>query len=52
MTTPMIASPHDPRRVRVLRGQRTNLRTFIKSYHDLMGAIRDVVLPDPDVRAG
>lgn len=26
------------------------LRTFVKSYHDLMGAIRDVVLPDPDVR--
>jgi transaldolase len=28
------------------------LRTFIKSYHDLQGAIRDVVLPDPDVRPG
>jgi transaldolase len=26
------------------------LRTFIKSYHDLMGAIRDLVLPDPDLR--
>jgi transaldolase len=26
------------------------LRTFIKSYHDLMGAIRDLVLPDPDIR--
>jgi transaldolase len=26
------------------------LRTFIKSYHDLQGAIRDLVLPDPDVR--
>lgn len=26
------------------------LRSFIKSYHDLMGAIRDLVLPDPDVR--
>ena len=26
------------------------LRGFIKSYHDLVGAIRDVVLPDPDVR--
>ena len=25
------------------------LRGFIKSYHDLIGAIRDVVLPDPDV---
>ena len=25
------------------------LRGFIKSYHDLLGAIRDVVLPDPDV---
>jgi transaldolase len=25
------------------------LRGFIKSYHDLVGAIRDVVLPDPDV---
>ena len=24
------------------------LRGFIKSYHDLVGAIRDVVLPDPD----
>jgi transaldolase len=28
------------------------LRTFVKSYHDLQGAIRDLVLPDPDVRAG
>ena len=26
------------------------LRAFVKSYHDLMGAIRDVVLPDPDLR--
>jgi transaldolase len=26
------------------------LRGFIRSYHDLIGAIRDVVLPDPDVR--
>ncbi len=26
------------------------LRGFIKSYHDLVAAIRDVVLPDPDVR--
>jgi transaldolase len=27
------------------------LRAFIKSYHDLQGAIRDVYLPDPDVIA-
>lgn len=26
------------------------LRAFIKSYHDLQGAIRDLILPDPDVR--
>jgi transaldolase len=26
------------------------LRSFIKSYHDLQGAIRDLVLPDPDLR--
>jgi transaldolase len=26
------------------------LRGFIKSYHDLIGAIRDIVLPNPDVR--
>ncbi|HEY8168917.1 MAG TPA: transaldolase family protein [Candidatus Limnocylindrales bacterium] len=26
------------------------LRTFIRSYHDLIGAVRDIVLPDPDVR--
>jgi transaldolase len=26
------------------------LRGFIKSYHDLVGAIRDIILPDPDVR--
>jgi transaldolase len=26
------------------------LRTFIRSYHDLIGAIRDIVLPDPDLR--
>lgn len=27
------------------------LRTFIKSYHDLTGAIRDIALPDPDLRS-
>jgi transaldolase len=26
------------------------LRGFIKSYHDLIGAVRDIVLPNPDVR--
>jgi transaldolase len=26
------------------------LRSFVKSYHDLQAAIRDLVLPDPDVR--
>jgi transaldolase len=26
------------------------LRAFIKSYHDLQGAIRDVYLPDPDIK--
>jgi transaldolase len=26
------------------------LRGFIASYHDLIGAVRDVVLPNPDVR--
>jgi transaldolase len=26
------------------------LRGFIKSYHDLLGAVRDIVLPDPDGR--
>lgn len=25
------------------------LRAFVKSYHDLTGAIRDLVLPDPDI---
>jgi transaldolase len=28
------------------------LRGFIKSYHDLIGAVRDIVLPDPDARPG
>lgn len=28
------------------------LRSFIGSYHDLMGAIRDVMLPNPDSRPG
>ncbi len=28
------------------------LRGFVKSYHDLMGSIRDIVLPDPDKRTG
>jgi transaldolase len=28
------------------------LRGFIQSYHDLVGAIRNVVLPDPDTRPG
>jgi transaldolase len=27
------------------------LRGFIASYHDLVGAIRDIVLADPDIRA-
>lgn len=26
------------------------LRSFIASYHDLIGAVRDIVLPNPDVR--
>jgi transaldolase len=26
------------------------LRAFIASYHDLMGAIREVVMPNPDVK--
>jgi transaldolase len=26
------------------------LRAFIRSYHDLQAAVRDIVLPDPDVR--
>ncbi len=28
------------------------LRGFIASYHDLLGAVRDIVLPNPDVRPG
>jgi len=28
------------------------LRTFIASYHDLQAAIRDLVLPNPDLRVG
>jgi transaldolase len=28
------------------------LRTFIQSYHDLQAAIRDLVLPNPDIKAG
>jgi transaldolase len=28
------------------------LRSFIVSYHDLIGAVRDIVLPNPDLRAG
>lgn len=28
------------------------LRTFIAAYHDLLAAVREVVLPNPDVRAG
>ena len=26
------------------------LRAFIASYHELMSAVRDVMLPNPDVR--
>ena len=26
------------------------LRTFIGSYHDLVGAVRDIVLPNPDAK--
>jgi transaldolase len=28
------------------------LRSFIASYHDLIGVVRDLVLPNPDVKAG
>jgi transaldolase len=28
------------------------LRSFIKAYHDLQGSIRDLVLPDPDIKVG
>ena len=28
------------------------LRGFVASYHDLMGVVRDIVLPNPDVKAG
>ena len=28
------------------------LRTFIAGYHDLQAAVRDVILPNPDIRAG
>ena len=28
------------------------LRGFVASYHDLLGLVRDIVLPNPDVRAG
>lgn len=28
------------------------LRTFIASYHDLVGQVRDLMLPDPDLAAG
>jgi transaldolase len=28
------------------------LRSFVSSYHDLQGAVRDIVLPNPDVGAG
>jgi transaldolase len=27
------------------------LRAFVKAYHDLIGVIREIVLPNPDVRA-
>jgi hypothetical protein len=28
------------------------LRAFIGSYHDLLATVRDIVLPNPDLRAG
>ena len=28
------------------------LRSFIEAYHALQGTIRDLVLPNPDVRPG
>ena len=28
------------------------LRGFIASYHDLVGAVRDVLLPNPDIARG
>ena len=28
------------------------LRSFVASYHDLIGVVRDIVLPNPDVKAG
>jgi transaldolase len=27
------------------------LRTFVSGYHDLQAAVRDIVLPDPEVRS-
>ena len=30
---------------------RRTLRTFTKAYHDLIAAVRDVLLPDPDIAA-
>jgi transaldolase len=30
---------------------RRTLRAFTRSYHDLVAAVRDVMLPDPDARA-
>jgi len=26
------------------------LRTFISAYHELLGVVRDMMLPDPDVK--
>ena len=28
------------------------LRSFVASYHDLVGVVRDIVLPNPDAKAG
>ena len=34
-----------------VHGDRLTLRGFIGSYHDLVAAVRDVMLPSPDTRA-
>lgn len=38
----------EPREFEAYGASARTLRGFIRSYHDLQGAIRDIVLPDPD----
>ena len=54
---PDFARAHDPEGLSLAEFDgypptRRTIRTFTRAYHDLVAAVRDVLVPDPDVRDG